>query len=360
MIRKGYRQFVSGLFFLLFMNAVCFAQKANYKEQANIVYNNIYKHFYDSTRGLFKERTVLKKEDKPYSFLWPLCALIQAADGMEAMNPGQQYMKPVVQAINKYYNDSLPPRPGYDSYVREFGGGDRFYDDNQWIAIAYMDAYNRTTNKEYIKLAREIYDFMLSGYDTAAGGGMYWKEFDHTTKNTCSNGPGVLVALQLYKATMNKSYLDTALLIYNWTKKNLQAPDKLYWDNIKIPSGKIDEHKYTYNTGTMLQSAVLLYNITNDKKYLEEAKAVAESSHQFFFRNNKFPDHYWFNAVLLRGYVELYKVDHDKKYIDAFKEYVSAVWEKERDNDNLIGKEKEKSLIDQAAYLEMLTTLQRF
>lgn len=354
---KSHKSLLFALFCLL-LSKKGDAQKVELINKADIVHNNIYKYFYDSTQGLFKEHLEPKKGDKTFSFLWPLCALIQAADGMEATHRGGVYMKPVVQAINKYYNDSLPPKPGYDSYVRSLGGGDRFYDDNQWIGLAYMDAYKRTKNKDYIQLAREIYEFMLSGYDTVAGGGMYWKEFDHTTKNTCSNGPGAVLALKLYNATINKSYLDTALLIYNWTKKTLQAPDKLYWDNIKIPSRKIDERKYTYNTGTMLQSAVMLYNITNKKEYLDEAKAVAESSYQFFFHDHQFPSHYWFNAVLLRGYVELFNVDHDKKYLDAFKEYVNYVWNNEKDANNLIG--KDKSLIDQAAYLEMLTVLEQF
>ena len=90
------------------------------------------------------------------------------------------------------------------------------------------------------------------------------------------------------------------------------------------------------------------------KKQRQWQKAVTG----FFFKDNKFPSNYWFNAVLLRGYVELYKVYPDEKYIDAFKEYVSYIWEKERDRNNIVG--KDKSLIDQAAYVEMLTRLNGF
>ncbi|PVD51966.1 glycoside hydrolase [Terrimonas sp.] len=323
------------------------------------MYKNIYQYFYKEGKGLFAEHNTPKKDDKEFSYLWPLCALIQTVNELELPEPGKQYMKQVVRTIDKYY-DKKPPHPGYDSYPVEAGGGDRFYDDNQWIGIAYMDAYNRTKDIAYLNLSKEIYGFMMTGYDTVAGGGLYWKEFDNTTKNTCSNGPGVLLALQLYKATAEKKYLDTALLLYNWVNKNLLAPDGLYYDNIKLPSLDIDKRKYTYNTGTMLQSAVLLYDITKNKSYLEAAQKMASSSLAFFYKNGMFPNHYWFNAVLLRGYIELAKFDNNKEYIAVFKTYADKVWETQKDKNGLIGTQKEKALIDQAAYLEILTRLQPF
>jgi hypothetical protein len=45
---------------------------------------------------------------------------------------------------------------------------------------------------------------MMTGFDTVSGSRLYWKEKDYTTKNTCSNGPEILVALQVYNATAKK------------------------------------------------------------------------------------------------------------------------------------------------------------
>ncbi|MBN8788812.1 MAG: glycoside hydrolase family 76 [Terrimonas sp.] len=349
---------LTGLCILLSIKAIAQKQE-DYSERMAIMYKNIYQYFYKEGKGLFTEHNTPKKDDKEFSYLWPLCALIQTVNELELLEPGKQYMKQVVRTIDKYY-DKKPPHPGYDSYPVEAGGGDRFYDDNQWIGIAYMDAYNRTKDIAYLNLSKEIYGFMMTGYDTVAGGGLYWKEFDNTTKNTCSNGPGVLLALQLYKATAEKKYLDTALLLYNWVNKNLLAPDGLYYDNIKLPSLDIDKRKYTYNTGTMLQSAVLLYDITKNKSYLEAAQKTASSSLAFFYKNGMFPNHYWFNAVLLRGYIELAKFDNNKEYIAVFKTYADKVWETQKDENGLIGTQKEKALIDQTAYLEILARLQPF
>lgn len=345
-------------FLLLCRITVNAQQKNNYNRQIEIVYKNIYRCFYESSKNVFIEKTKLKADEKPYAYLWPLCALIQATNEMETLYPKKQYMQPVIKVIDKYYNAAKPPHPGYESYLMEAGGDSRFYDDNQWIGIAYMDAYHRTKDTTYLNLSKEIYGFVMTGYDTVSGGGLYWKEFDNTTKNTCSNGPGILLALQLYKATKERKYFDTAMLLYNWVNKTLLASDGLYYDNIRLPSKEIDKRKFTYNAGTMLQSNVLLYEITNDKKYLLSAQQQAAASLQLFYKKNLFPENYWFNAVLLRGYIELYNIDKREMYITAFKKYAAKVWQVQKNTQNLVGTQPVKSLIDQAAYLEILVRLQ--
>lgn len=321
------------------------------EQRARIIYRNIYQLFYDSANHSFLETNDKSKNEKLHSYLWPLCGLIQGANELDALQRTMKSLDPVLETV-KLYHSNRPPCPGYDSYVVREGGGDRFYDDNQWIGLACIDAYNRTKKKPYLAVAKEIYRFMMSGYDTASGGGIYWKEGDHTTKNTCSNGPGVILALQLYLAVKDKKYLDTAIMIYNWTKEKLQTPTGIYYDNIKIPGGRIGRATYTYNTGTMLQSAVLLYKITKNKTYLEEAQRVCEASLQAFYKS-RFPGNYWFNAVLMRGYVELYKVDKDKKYLQAFILDAERIWKDERDANDLIGTKQNKTLLDQSAMLEI-------
>jgi uncharacterized protein YyaL (SSP411 family) len=116
---------------------------------------------------------------------------------------------------------------------------------------------------------------------------------------------------------------------------------------------------YTYNTGTMLQSAALLYTITKDKKYLVEAQRVAKAGREHFFKNGRLPNEYWFNAVMLRGYVELYKIDKNKNWINFFEQDANAIWEKERDANNLVGTKTEKRLIDQGAMIEIYAVLEQ-
>lgn len=262
-------------------------------------------------------------------------------------------MQPVMKAIDQYYTKTSPA-PAYQSYIEK---SSRFYDDNQWIAIAYLDAYSRTKNKVYFNRAKEIYTWLLTGYDEKTGGGLYWKEDEKTSKNTCSNGPNILVSLGLYQATEEKKYLDTALMVYNWTNKTLRGPDGIYFDAIKVSSLKIDSATYTYNTGTMLESNVLLYKITKNEKYLKEAKFIATAAEKRFYKNGKLPDHYWFNAVLLRGYLALYSVEKNASRLALFINDAERVWKTERDERNLLGKETDKNLLQQAGILEIYARL---
>jgi hypothetical protein len=351
------------IFFISFLLIACSSllraqqSKDMYKGRIDTLNKNIYQYFYDSAKALYYETNNIKPGEKTHSYLWPLCALIQAANEEEILQPSKDYMTPVIKAIGQYYS-RIPPVPAYQAYVTQEEKDDRFYDDNQWIAIACIDAYNRTQKQQYLDIAKDIYHFMMTGFDTAAGGGLYWKEGDKTTKNTCSNGPGVLIALQLYKITNNKYFLDTALVLYSWVNNHLQSPQGVYYDNIKIPSLKIDSAVYTYNTGTMLQSNVLLYTITKNKKYLQEAQRIAKAAEKVFYKNNKLPGNYWFNAVLLRGYEELYKADKNKDRFQFFIDDANRIWLDEKNGKGLVGKkDKRKSLIDQAAMIEIYARL---
>lgn len=346
------------LFFLAvpFTGCKTHAQQQQFAAYTQIIKRNIDSFFYDPSAQLYKEAKERSKEDRPFSYLWPLCALIQAATEMEALHKGEDHITKVMKAVDQYYSTKLPA-PGYEAYPLRLGGDDRFYDDNQWIGIALTDAYARTKKQAYLDKAILTYRFMITGYSKAAGGGLYWKEHDTTTKNTCSNGPGIVLALKLYKATNEKAYVDTAIALYNWTNKTLQSQEGVYYDAIKFPSLEIDKRTYTYNTGTMLESNVLLYEITKDKKYLAEAQRIAKASLSHFYRQGRFPDHYWFNAVLLRGYEALYKMDGNRTYIDAFAKDAAAIWQTERDADNLVGRQQRKELIFQAAMMEIYARL---
>lgn len=334
------------------------AQQAGYKERIKLLYNAINTKLSDSKNGLYLETADSVQKENPHSWLWPLCAYIQAANEMEVLEPGKQYMLPVEKAIDEYYS-SKPPYPAYQDYVTHERLSSRFYDDNQWIAIAYLDAYERNHQQKYLDTSEMICRFMLGGMDTVAGGGIYWKEGDTTTKNTCSNGPGVLVLLQLYKITGKSDYLNTALTVYKWLNSHLQSQQGVYYDNINTATLKVNKATFTYNTGPMLQANVMLYQLTKDKKYLDEAEHLAEAGRDYFFKNGRLPNgNYWFNAVLLRGYQALYKLDKNKAWVDFYEQDADAIWNTERDADNMVGPTNSKKLIDQAAMIEIYARLQ--
>ena len=331
-------------------------QFVDYKAKAIALDKAINTNFYIPDSVYYREQAKGQVSEKPVSYLWSLCAMLQAAEQMERLFPKRRYMDKVYQVIEKY-NDPSPPSPGYDSYPSLIKKEDRYYDDNQWIAIAAMDAYHRDNRPRDLMMGLKIYQFMMTGLDSVSGGGFYWREADYLTKNTCSNGPAIILLLQLYKVKKQKKFLEKALEVYHWTIKHLKAPDNLYYDNINVQTGKIAKQKYSYNTGTMLQANVYLYEITKEQHYLQEANKIAAAAESYFLATGKFRDDYWFNAVLLRGLEHLYRYSHDNHYIKAFARCTQTALHNNMNNLGLMGRDKNVNLVGQAGMLEILLRL---
>ena len=259
--------------------------------------------------------------------------------------------------------------------IRTAPASDRFYDDNVWLGIDFTDTYQMTQEQKYLDKAQLIWKFIESGTDSILGGGIYWCEQKKESKNTCSNAPGSVLALKLFKATNDSSYFEKGKKLYEWTQRNLQdSADYLYFDNIRL-DGKIGKAKFAYNSGQMMQSAALLYQLTKNPIYLKDAQNIAKECFNYFFtdftpatneeafRMLKKGD-IWFTAVMLRGFIELYQIDKDKTYINAFNKSLSYAWDNARDekglfNTDLSGKSKDerKWLLTQAAMVEMYARL---
>ncbi|GAA4309882.1 hypothetical protein GCM10023143_17990 [Compostibacter hankyongensis] len=331
-------------------------QPGSYRQTEQSLQAAIEKNFFDAQTGFYREHMRPEKKDNKFSYLWPLCGLLQADNEIERLGAGSGLVDRTLGIIQQYYSPESPA-PGFDSYVVKDGGGARFYDDNQWIGIAALDAYRRTGKINYLDVGKQVYRFMMTGFDTKAGGGLYWEEGNRKTKNTCSNGPGILVALQLYQATQDKKYLDTALLLYGWVNRSLQAPSGLYYDNLNLTTGKADRHLYAYNSGTMLQANVYLYTLTKEQQYLERAVRIADSSSAYFCADGKLRDGYWFSAVLLRAYQHLLQVYPDPQYVRRFAACVDDALQEDRHSSGLMGKPNPSDLVNQSGMLEILARL---
>jgi predicted alpha-1,6-mannanase (GH76 family) len=283
----------------------------------------------------------------------------------------------VIPGIETYYDYTRSPAC-YQSYIADAGHSDRFYDDNVWLAIDFLEAYHLTGNRQYLNKSLETWKFIISGWDEKQDGGIYWCEQKKHSKNTCSNAPAAVVALQLFETTKDSLYFNWGQRIYNWTKTKLQDPeDHLYFDNISL-SGKISKTKYTYNSGQMLQAAALLYKLTGKEVYLADARNIAESAITYFTEDFATPEgkHIrlfrnrgnWFVAILLRGYTELYALDKNDAYLRIFQDNLDHVWKHARYDKGLFTKDwsgeatgmKPRWLLDQAAMVEMYAAMGRF
>lgn len=372
---------------LLFLSVNSYAGQNSDLKKAELTLKKIYLNYGIQGSCLLRETypfnaqnkvTYLANADQSnqpniYSYLWPYSGSITATGLLLEISKGKDIYKKLLErrvlpGLEQYKDTSRIP-VAYASYIKT-STADRFYDDNIWIGIDFVDLYKITGDEKYKIEALKVWRFIQSGTDNLLGGGVYWCEQRKNGKNTCSNAPAAVFALKLFQATKDSLLYQQGLSLYNWTKTHLQdTVDYLYCDNINL-RGKIDKAKYSYNSGQMMQAAALLYKITGDSAYLFESERIAQSAFKRFFHvyetenGLKFPllnkGDIWFTAVLFRGYVELYKQNYNLKYVLEFKKNLDYAWENMREKNGLFdsdwsGKTKDKSkwLLTQLAMVEM-------
>lgn len=357
-----------------------------YADRAAQTLDSVFKYYGVEDSHLFRETypfnadyraTYLDSENNrpnEYSYLWPNSSLFSALSALYEATGDDKYKKLLdgcyLPGLERYF-DTVRKPAAYASYVNGAPQSDRFYDDNIWLGIDFTDMYALTQERQYLDKAELIWKFIESGMDDKLGGGIYWCEQKKRSKNTCSNAPGSVYALKLFKATGNEYYLEQGKELYAWTKEHLQdSTDYLYFDNISIQDGGVAKQKYAYNSGQMMQAAALLYRITKDKTYLTEAQDIAEACYNHFFEDftagegDSFrilrPGNLWFHTVMSRGYIELSRIDKNNKYVDAIARSLDYAWEHTREGNGLFSEDlsgrrpqNTKGLLTEGAIVEM-------
>lgn len=157
-----------------------------------------------------------------------------------------------------------------------------YNDDLLWLGNSAMRAYNATNDEEYLNVAVELWNIIITSWsDDVFEGGITWKQDTPYQKNAVSNGPATVLAMRLYEVTNNTDYLNWAKKIYEWEKKTLVDPyTGLVWDNISLQDGEEVINRdwiFTYNIGTWVGSGLKLYQATGEQQYLDDAVLSATS-----------------------------------------------------------------------------------
>ena len=155
------------------------------------------------------------------------------------------------------------------------------YDDMMWWIISLGRAYQITGDPCYLADASSGFFYVWKESYDEKRGGMWWN-FKHDAKMACINFPTIVGAMTLYECTKNKSYLEKAMKLYDWSRKVfLDAKQGSIADNIHYhfqrPNGMdVDWTTQLYNQGTFIGSAVMLYKATKEKRYLDDAILAAD------------------------------------------------------------------------------------
>lgn len=221
-------------------------------------------NFYDQNKQLYFEST----DHDGLASIWTQAIFLELIMDAYEQTKNPDYRKQIDEMIQGGYME-------YDRYNWNNKKVWFIYDDMMWWINALARAYTITDNKKYLNWSLKGFERVWdSAYDKRQGG-MFW-QFKRRAKNACINYPTVITAMRLYDITGNKNYFEKAKKVYAWSRKNL----------FQITSGRVADHKiggnpagfedYTYNQGTCIGAAVLLYKATNDDMYLQDALSATE------------------------------------------------------------------------------------
>jgi len=152
-----------------------------------------------------------------------------------------------------------------------------YYDDENWMAMALIEAYQLTNTDSYLHTAEILVQNIMTAWDTTCCGshpGGIWWDTAHTQKATASNAGPVIACSLLYIVTKNTTYLDFAMKVYNYWNSTMINSQYQVADHIDT-SGSIVWWQFTYDNGLMVGAAVSLYEATNDASYLTQARNFA-------------------------------------------------------------------------------------
>ena len=332
--------------------------------RAVAAYDAMQRHLYVGGGSLLRFRSgpSLYRETAPrtgpneYAYVWPFSrALLGTATlaGVRRQLVGGVSYEPAVRdrlrGLEAYWDARADP-PGYDSYVVSAGGGDKYHDDNAWLALALVQLH-RMGLAATLDRAAQLYAFARSAWDADPDepypGGMFWvgqgrgQGLTNHDRGAGANAGSAALGFHLVQLTGSADYAGDgevaarpralgAANMVNWVQAHLDsggAGTGLYWNAVRR-DGSIDTNIWSYNQGVMVGARLLQYALTRDGGYLQQAEAVAARALATFGDFTGQPPS--FNAMCFQDLLRLHAVSGDgalkARILAAMQAYGDWAW----------------------------------
>ena len=168
-------------------------------------------------------------------------------------------------------------------YKQGVSGYNQFNDDIAWMCIACVRGYLLTGQTKFLNTSKTNFNGMFSRADCYGNDLLQWKHTPGTGSgtNACINGPASVCACYLAIATSDTSYYAKAKKTYEANRNFLYEFKNGKFTGKVFDSGDYVNKTYnywasTYNQGTCLGAAILLYEHYGDPKYKEDADAIVK------------------------------------------------------------------------------------
>lgn len=219
----------------------------------------------------------------PYPYVWQLTQTVAAtliATPTASRRARRRYAEEVYQIFRPY----AVGRPFWTGLAPSVYGGLRYYDDNDWIGMDLMQAYAESHDRRCLLAAEAILRFQRTGEWRASDppdqrrypGGIYWN-LNRRFRPLNATGGTTILALEIYAATHDRSDLELAQKEYRWIRQTLGNSSGMYRSAVN-PDGTITGSSEDNGEGFMIRAGLLLYQITHQKPYLDQAIQTATRS----------------------------------------------------------------------------------
>lgn len=241
----------------------------------------------------------------------------------------------------------------------------RYYDDQGWWALTWINAYDFVREIAYLNMAETIFHQMLLGWDEKfCGGGMWWNEDKHY-KNAITNELFLLIAARLYLRTDKEEYFVWARIAWEWF-----CSSGMINEQYLVNDGLSDCHNngdvtWTYNQGVILSAAIEMGNMSVHRlpwgegnldmlgiasniadaaiEKLVDANGILMEPVPFSLTNRDAPQ---FKGIFIRNLAYYYHqylrlTGSDPSTVEQYKQFImgnaDAIWEKNRTDENAFG-----------------------
>ena len=319
------------------------------QQEAVASYDALQHNLYVAAQSLYRGSS--SNSCGTYSCLWPFTNAAAGTVYLYGAPNDSRYLLDVAarQTGLGHYFDSSEVSPtgvaqphAYQSAVAPplGSGGATYFDDNGWVGLNLIHAYLLTSNRIYLTLAQNELNFIISGWDTNTSdgcpGGVLWEDVAGSQRNTTANGAGAALALELDRLTGNTSDLGWAKTMYQWVLTCLGTASGLYSDHVN-PNGSVNTAIWSYNQGVMVGAGVLLYQVTGNGTYLNQAQQTALAAVSYFGTGtalvNQGPA---FNAIYFRNLFLLNTVSPNTTYAAEAQSFASTMWAQRQAGTGLI------------------------
>lgn len=337
----------SGATFSLKVGAELYDNKYQYYGEELL--DQIHQDFYNKSNGLYAEQIAAPGQFlQATSYLWPASHMLRALKNAWILNP-QKYETLFFNYLDamEQYRVTNHGSTGYAVLPNNFG--ERFYDDNGLLVIQFSNIYDHGKDPSILERLKVAYNFNNDVHDNhwglpqnelQLGYGMFYS----MAVNQTSYG-----AAKLYQLTKENQYLDDALVYYNNQNntgfKIKDASTSLFnqasyfkngvWSLSGTVNGTVQNGGgyRAYQTSVVVQNALVLYQITKESKYLDDALKMANACVNHWYRKGAglSENSFWGGNDLIDMFLDLYHVTSDTKWLDLSKDIMDFLSANNRD-----------------------------